>query len=357
MDSLERELHLSRQLDAPLHQVLSESLGAGEQRDSYAANVNDLLRAQSSLCTSMQELSTPGKPIAFIPPRHAWKTLFAQEIAQDMMVEAQLMLMTVSTGILDATTFSTFNVFATKQTGASIVPNLHAWAQPAGVLNLTDTGIGNTLFLALFAFGHPALRPNVERNVAVSIAAFVFGAAAFGHIARCMRQRRRAWLLASNLVQTLFLFAATALRYWAPRSTSGPAALGIITLLSFASGGQVVGAVSVGLPELNTTMITGTLVQLSNDPKFFDLQNAPRNRRLMFYTSLLSGCFIGVAAVRYRDAALGLLLAAVIKGAASVSFMFNKGIMVCAEVVDQEKNDESPSSGAATPISKILWGD
>ncbi|KAK4540390.1 hypothetical protein LTR36_009247 [Oleoguttula mirabilis] len=322
---------IAQQLDEPLPRVLTEVSFTKEQRDPYSANVNNLQPEQSSRFTSARELSSPDRR-SIITPSHPWKTLFTQEIALDMMLEAQLMLMTVSTGILDATTFSTYNVFATKQTG-------------------------NTLFLALYAFGHPALRPKVERNVAVSMAAFVSGVAAFGHLARCMRQRRRAWLLTSNLLQTAFLFAATAIRYWAPRTTSGPAALGVVALLAFASGGQVVGAVSVGLPELNTTMITGTLVQLSNDPKLFHVKNAPRNRRLIFYASLLSGCFIGVAAVRYRDATLGLLLAAVIKAVASVSFLFNRGIMVCAEVVDQEKNDGLPASGAATPISKILWGD
>ncbi|KAK5112556.1 hypothetical protein LTR85_011248 [Meristemomyces frigidus] len=325
----DRPVDIAHQLDIPLRQILSQS--SGKQRGPYAADVNGLQLAQSSLDASTEDLPSPGK-VPIIPPSHAWKTLFAQEIAHDVMLEAQLMLMTVSTGILDATTFSTYNVFATKQTG-------------------------NTLFLALYAFGHPALRPNVERNVAVSIAAFIFGAAAFGHIARCMRQRRRAWLLVSNLLQTLMLFAAAAVRYWAPRTTSGPAALVTIALLSFASGGQVVGAVSVGLPELNTTMITGTLVQLSNDPKLFELRNAPRNRRLVFYASLLMGCMIGAAAAKYRDAALGLLLAAVVKVVATVSFLFNRGVMVCAEVVDQEKNDGSAGPGVATPISKILWGD
>lgn len=132
--------------------------------------------------------------------------------------------------------------------------------------------------------------------------------------------------------------------------------LGILCLLSFASGGQVVGSVGVGMPELNTTMITGTLVQLSNDPRLFVLDNTPRTRRLLFYLSLLSGCFMGVACVRYRDASLGLLLAAIVKAVASLSYLFNHGIVSC-EAVDEERKGSTPVSGTATLVSTILWGD
>ncbi|KAK5131371.1 hypothetical protein LTR08_000974 [Meristemomyces frigidus] len=319
-------------IDSSQHRVHAETPWTEEQRNAHAVNINDLPLEQSGHETSTFELDRSEKR-SIVPPSHAWETLFAQEIAHDTMLEAQLMLMTVGTGILDATTFATFHVFATKQTG-------------------------NTLFLALYAFNHPALSPRVECSVAVSIAAFVLGAAAFGHFARYLRQRRRAWLLASNLLQTTFLFAATAIRYWGPRTTTGSAAMGIVALLSFASGGQIVGSVGLGLPELNTTMITGTLVSLSNDPKLFHLQNAPRNRRLLFYASLLSGCFIGAAASRYSDASLGLLLAATVKAVAALSFFLNRGIVMANQAADEEKSGHYlPASGTATPVSMILWGD
>lgn len=196
----------------------------------------------------------------------------------------------------------------------------------------------------------------MEKNVAVSISTFILGAAFFGHISRYVHQKRRAWLVASNLSQAMLLLGAAALRYWGPRSKTGPDALGILALLSFASGGQIVGAVTVGMAELNTTMITGTLVQLGNDAKIFKQHNPSRNRRLLFYLSLLSGCFAGVGAVRYRDAALGLVVAACVKGIASLTFFFNHGIITVDNGLDPV-NNERRTSGAATPISKILWGD
>lgn len=42
---------------------------------------------------------------------------WSQEVAQDRVLEAQMMVMTVITGVLDAATYLKFRVFATKQTG------------------------------------------------------------------------------------------------------------------------------------------------------------------------------------------------------------------------------------------------
>ncbi|KAF2774568.1 hypothetical protein EJ03DRAFT_263329 [Teratosphaeria nubilosa] len=265
-----------------------------------------------------------------MPTRQAWRTFFSQEVAKDHILELQLMLITISTGIQDATTFATYQVFTTKQTG-------------------------NTLFLALYALRHQALGEAVEQNVGVSLGCFILGAALFGHIGRHLKQRRRAWLIGMNFFQVLLVLGAAAIRWWAPRVRAGGSALGVVALLSFASSGQIAMAVGVGLAELNTTMITGTLVQLSNDPSILKANNPARNRRVMFYTSLLAGCFIGAAAYKL-DAALGLLLTAAVKLLATVSFFLNPGV-VEVNNLDREKADERPRTGTITPVSKILWGD
>jgi hypothetical protein len=45
-----------------------------------------------------------------------------------------------------------------------------------------------------------------------------------------------------------------------PDAETGPRALAIVGILSFAQAGQVSLAIGVGLAELNTTMITGAIV-------------------------------------------------------------------------------------------------
>lgn len=85
-------------------------------QDGYDANLNDLPQDEDQ-----DEDTSPAASTSILPPSRAWKTLFSQEIAKDWMLEAQLMALTVSTGIQDATTFGDFSVFTTKQTGISSI--------------------------------------------------------------------------------------------------------------------------------------------------------------------------------------------------------------------------------------------
>lgn len=58
----------------------------------------------------------------------------------------------------------------------------------------------------------------------------------------------------------LVLVVALVERSGVPGQETGPRALAIVGLLSFAQAGQVSLAIGVGLAELNTTMITGAVV-------------------------------------------------------------------------------------------------
>lgn len=57
------------------------------------------------------------------------------------------------------------------------------------------------------------------------------------------------------------LVVALVERSGVPGQETGPRALAIVGLLSFAQAGQVSLAIGVGLAELNTTMITGAVVR------------------------------------------------------------------------------------------------
>lgn len=231
-------------------------------------------------------------------------------------------------------TYTTYRVFVSKQTG-------------------------NTLFLALYAFQHPSIigmgsEDGYEKNVVVSFFVFCLGAALFGHLGHHVKQRRRIWLIGSSLVQTAMVYGAAALRYWGSNAREDGGALGVITLLAFASGGQIALALHAGLPELNTTMVTGALIQLATDRRLFALKNVARNRRVLFYLSLLIGCFIGAsvdATLGSDGPALALLLCAITKTLVLISFLFNDGVM------SNKTQDEEGGAGTHTPFSKILWGD
>lgn len=162
-----------------------------------------------------------------------------------------------------------------------------------------------------------------EPNVAVSLGMFIAGSAIFGHLGNWFGQKRRLWLVLTNIMQTALVYAAAALRFWGSDQTKGPIALGVIALLSFACGGQISLALCVRMPELNTTMITGAIVQFAVDDKLFQKINPVRNRRAAFYFSVLAGAFVGASVGEWVNPTLGILLVAVLKTFVTALFLFN----------------------------------
>ena len=183
---------------------------------------------------------------------------------------------------------------------------------------------------------------------------FIAGAIFFGHIGHLTRQRRRIWLLLSNIFQAFLVLAAAAIRYWGSRNRTGPGALGILTCLAFAESGQIANAINTAMPELNTTMITGALIQLCTDRHIFRLHNPKRNRRLAFLGSMFVGCFIGAGVLSTSSPSAVLVVAAGLKGALVLSFLLNRGMVdKTTHLEDGEKKVE----GHVTPASRVLWGD
>ena len=231
-----------------------------------------------------------------LPRSDRWPAFFYQEVSHDILLEVELLILSFATGILDATTFPLYNVFVSKQTG-------------------------NTVLLALAALSNKVVQ--TEPNVGVSIGMFFAGSAIFGHLGNWLGQKRRIWLLLTNVMQTALVFAAAALRFWGSDETRGPYALGVIALLGLACGGQISLALCVRMPELNTTMVTGALVQFAVDDKLFQKNNSARNRRVAFYFSVLGGAFVGATASRFVSPTLGILLVAILKTFVTVLFFFN----------------------------------
>ncbi|KAK5737149.1 hypothetical protein LTR17_006932 [Elasticomyces elasticus] len=234
-------------------------------------------------------------PSSLMAQPHDWHSRLSQDLVKDGMLEAQLLALTFATGILDAATFATYHVFTSKQTG-------------------------NTFFLALYAFDPVLLGPRAILNIAVSIISFTLGGFCFSQVTPSGWQRRRGWLIASNTFQTLLVLIATVLQI------SGGSAIAVIALLSFASSGQIAMVASVGMPELNTTMVTSTLIQLSHDPHIFRRQNPARSRRILFYISFLAGCSAGAMAARGGGISLGLILTVAVKANVVLSLLWTQGI-------------------------------
>ena len=129
------------------------------------------------------------------------------------LLEIELILLAFSTGILDVMTYADYHVFTSIQTG-------------------------NTVQLAVGALQIGGVNTNMV-NTGVVLGVFVGGGVLLGQLGTWVGPRRRSWLLATNFFQTLLVGIAAALRWKVATESSGPGALGIIALLSFAAGGQL----------------------------------------------------------------------------------------------------------------------
>ena len=237
-----------------------------------------------------------------------------ENIADDIVLESQLIVLALAAGINDATTFPDYHIFVSNQTG-------------------------NTALLAVGALGISKETVDLP-NVAFSLGLFIVGGLLFGQIGDRIGRRRRAWLLASNAAQTAITFVATALYHWLPNTDDAqPNAWAVISLLAFASGGQVAMARTVNMPQIPTAMVTSAYIDFLVDPDLFHRGNRPRNRRFFFVVSLVIGSFIGASAYAYVGAALSLLLNGICKAFVCLSFLFNKSL----ELEAMNANGEGPT--------------
>lgn len=231
-----------------------------------------------------------------------------QHVAVDMVLELELLTLALATGIMDATTFPDYHVFASNQTGNTALLAVGALGVGGGIVDL--------------------------KNAGVSLGCFVGGGILFGQLGNAAGPRRRVWLLASSWAQTALVFAATALHRFGSESSSSVAS-GIVALLAFASGGQVALARTVQVPEITTAMVTSAYIDVAVCAWPPRLDDRPRNRRILFILNLLLGSFIGAIAYRYVGPSLAFLLAALVKTGVSVALFFNKS----APAEDINKSD------------------
>ncbi|KAF2136092.1 uncharacterized protein K452DRAFT_303028 [Aplosporella prunicola CBS 121167] len=272
--------------------------------------------------------SDPDEELRNLPFAQRWAGYLKQEIAIDSLLEMELYILTFATGIQDAMTFAFFGVFCSKQTG-------------------------NLVNFALSALeSHAVLQ--TEANIAVSFCCFILGAAIFGHFNNFVGKKRRGWLMFVNAWQTALILSATGVRYWSLNhgiqdSGADPSALACIALLALASGGQISLALSVGMPEVNTTMVTGAIVMLAHDKKLITVRNPGRNRKVFFILSLLAGSFMGAICNRFSSSVVSLLLVGIVKFTVTFLFLANKGV--------KKHPGSTEKTESSVNILQILWGD
>lgn len=126
-------------------------------------------------------------------------------------------------------------------------------------------------------------------------------------------------------LQALIVYAAAALAHYVSEERTGVIALAVISMLSFTSGGQMCLAVNVNVPEINTTLITGALMQLATDGNFFKYSNPARNRRCFFVAAFFLGALIGATITKLVRPSFAILLDAILKTVVCLTFLVNDG--------------------------------
>lgn len=185
---------------------------------------------------------------------------------------AALLLLTVSTGVIDAVSFLGLgHIFTANMTG-------------------------NIVFLGFAVAGAPSL--SVARSLA-SLGSFLLGAIAGGRMAhRLAESARRRWLLFSALLEALLLAAAALATLLLPNPPYA-----VIFTTAFAMGLRNATVRRLAVPDLTTTVLTLTLTGVAAESSPAGGANPRAGRRLAAVATMLAGAASGVLLLHYGLAA------------------------------------------------------
>lgn len=179
-----------------------------------------------------------------------------------------LLLLTFATGLVDA---------------VSVLVLGHVF-----VANMT----GNAIFLGFWFVPHSGVDVPAA---AVAFASFVAGAVIGGRFARHLSHRRRLWLTVALGTEVVALTVLAILAGTGVLAYHGRDRLILITGLALVFGGQAVAARQFGIPELNTTVLTSTVVGLGADSRLAGGTGERERLRYLVVATLCSGAVLGAS--------------------------------------------------------------
>jgi len=204
--------------------------------------------------------------------------------AVDRRYLVSLLLLTVSTGVVDAVSYLALDrVFTGNMTG-------------------------NVLFIG---FGLVGVADIPLLNNAVALVAFVIGAIVCSRVVRGHRHESR--LPTANLVILLLvpvLSTGLALLWWAVGDLPEPALLAVTAVLAVVMGAQAIAVRSAGVADVTTIVVTSTLANLAADSHLAGGAGDRAWRRLGAVVAMGLGAVIGAALIRFADGPVALLAAA-----------------------------------------------
>jgi len=165
---------------------------------------------------------------------------------------------------------------------------------------------GNVVFLGFAAAGAPGF--SVTASL-VSLAAFLVGALAGGHLARALRMSRRRWIMTCIGVECLLVAEAATVA--AIIGVAGFGRYAIIAVMALAMGCRNATVRELSVADMTTTVLTMTLTSLAADCVLTGGSSPRTPRRVAAVAAMLTGAWLGVAVLRIAGPLACLITGAV----------------------------------------------
>ena len=193
-----------------------------------------------------------------------------------------LVIMTLTTGLVDAFSYLTLGHFF--------------------VANMT----GNIVFLGFALAGAQGF--SITASLA-AIGAFLVGAAFGGRLDSLFARHRGRLLSVAASIQVVLLGGAVVLALLASRMVPGGFRYALIVVLGAAMGLQNAVARKLAVPDLTTTVLTLTMTGLAADQTVVGGEGSKFGRRIVAITSMFIGGLVGAVLVLHVAIYYSLLLA------------------------------------------------
>lgn len=182
------------------------------------------------------------------------------------------------------------------------------------VANMT----GNVIFLGFWFVPHSGVDLTAA---AVSFVSFVMGAVIGGRFARHLGHDVRGWLTAALGAEVIALATLAILAGTGVLSYHGIGRLILILGLALVFGAQSVVARQFGIPELTTTVLTGTIVGIGMDSRLAGGTGQGEKLRYLVVLTMCAGAVVGATLSQFVVAPV-IALAAVCAAAGLAIFRY-----------------------------------
>jgi uncharacterized membrane protein YoaK (UPF0700 family) len=143
----------------------------------------------------------------------------------------------------------------------------------------------------------------------VAIASFFSGALAGGRVGLRLGQHRGRHLACASLIESALVIVTLIVSILTPDLSGNFVRYTLIVLLAITMGFQNATARHLGVPNLNTTVLTLTLAGLAADSKWAGGKNPSSGPRLAAIAAMLLGAVVGAAIISRSSTSAGLALA------------------------------------------------